>query len=254
MNARPFFTRGPHLAFIRSIIEGCAGLDWGRADIASIFRAVDQACSERYPAESRSGWFSPVFLGGVDISHIPPHLVFAVYAIYADLRAGSPAPTAFLSTPLDMEGTTAVQMEPSEAYRVESAVGAVAPMADILFIIPARMSEQWSTEIYGIPPVQDAVTRVSWNAAAAEPTALATGQLLLHRESGQVLNPMAPAFSPEEEGLFFGEPVLPSRLERYRERLVELSGTPQDVLARNHDHARRVLEAYLELDGRAVRT
>ena len=248
MTPRPFFTRGPGLAFLRTVIEDCAGLDWGRADIAAIFKAVDLKCAELFPTEDRGEWFSPVFLGGVGIHHIPPHLVFAVYAIYADLRAGSPAPVPFRSAPLDLDGTTAVQLEPSEAFLVTSPDGDRAPLTDILLVIPAKMSEQWSSEIYGTPRLAPGVVRVSWNtAAAARPTALATGQLFLHPGTGRVLNPLAPDLGEAEEPDFFAEPILPSRLARYRERLVELSGTPLEVMAHNHETAKGVLEAYLSL-------
>jgi hypothetical protein len=248
MSPRPFFTRGPGLAFLKRLIEGSAGLDWGRADIAAIFRAVDAACAELFPTENRGGWFSPVFLGGVGIHHIPPHLVFAVYAVYADLRAGCPLPVPFLSAPLDLDATTAVQLEPSEAFQVTSPDGTPAPLTDILVVIPAKMSEQWSGEVYGTPHLQPDVVRLSWNTAAASlPTALATGQLFLHPASGRVLNPLDPDLGEAEEGDFFAEPLLPSRLTRYRERLSELCGTPLEVMARNHETAKGVVEAYLAL-------
>lgn len=248
MTPRPFFTRGPGLAFLRALIEEGAGLDWGRADIASTFKVVDQKCAELFPTENRGEWFSPVFLGGAGINHIPPHLVFAVYAIYADLLGGSPEPIPFLSAPLAMNATTAVQFEPPGDFFVESADRERAPMTDLLLVVPAKMSEQWSGEVYGIPRLRPEVVRVSWNAAAASlPTAIATGQVYLHPGSGTVLDPMAPAFDEAEDCLFFEEPALPSRLARYRERLVELSGTPLEVLQHNHENGRRVLEAYLKV-------
>jgi hypothetical protein len=246
MDKRPFFTRSPRLAFLRDLMASCAELDWERTDLATIFRAVDQRCDELFPTENRGEWFSPVFLGGVGINHIPPHLIFAVYAIYADLIAGSPEPVPFLRHPLAWNGTTAVQLDPAEGHLVESFQREAAPMTDLLLVIPARMKEQWSAEIYGIPRLADGIIRVSWNSAAESlPTAICTGQLFLHPETGQILNPMAAVFSPEEEQRFFAEPVLPSRLERYRERLVELSGTPADVLERNHGQVQRVLGAYV---------
>jgi hypothetical protein len=160
--------------------------------------------------------------------------------------AGSPKPVAFLAQPLNLQGTTAVQLEPTEGYLVASSTGARAPLTDFLIRIPAQMPVQWISDIYGIPRLREAVTRVGWNMAAESlPTAICGGYLLLHQGLGQVLDPLAASFTMEEEEAFFAEAVIEARLERYRERITELIGNPLTMLERNHDCAKRVLEAYL---------
>ena len=61
--------------------------------------------------------------------------------------------------------------------------------------------------------------------------------------SRRVLNPMAD-ISAEDKSLFFPQPVTPAKLDRCRERLGEFFDAPVAVLARNHETAKRVLEAY----------
>jgi hypothetical protein len=246
MDPRPFYTRSPRLAFLRALVEAHAHLDFDRTDFATLFRAVDDHCSAIFPTEDRGNWFSPVFLGGAGINHTPPHIIHAVYAIYSDLIAGSPDPVPFLAQKLDMNGTTALQLDPAEGYKVESCDGESAPMTDMLIRIPAQLPEQWISDIYGIPGLRDDVTRVGWNMAADSlPTAICGGYLLLHQESQSTLDPLSASFTSEQEESFFTEPVHEGRLERYRDRIAELLGDPLDVLKRNHDNARRVLEAYL---------
>jgi hypothetical protein len=246
MAARPFYTRSPRLAFLRALVEEHAKLDFERTDFAAIFRVVDERCADLFPDEDRGGWFSPMFLGGVGINHTPPHLVHAVYGIYSDLMAGSPEPVAFLAQPLNLFGTTAVQLDPTEDYQVASSTGAAAPLTDFLLRIPAKMPEHWICDIYGIPRLREAVTRVGWNMAAESlTTAICGGYLLLHEGLGQVLDPLAASFTMQEEEAFFAEAVIEDRLARYRERVTELIGNPLVVLERNHACAKRVLEAYL---------
>lgn len=243
---RPFFTRSPELAPLRALVREHATLAFDRADLASVFRLVDEYCAGRFPEEHRGEWFSPLFLGGADIRHTPPHLICAVYAIYSDLREGSPEPVPYLAGPLDLEGATAIQLEPSAGFLVTSCLGEDAPLTDVLVKLPARLKAPWVSDIYGIPETRSTVIALGWNAASVlQPTAAGGGYLMVHPGARRVLDPMAPAFTYEEESLFFAERPHEGRLERYRERIAEQFGAPLPFLQRNHDHVRRVVEGYL---------
>jgi hypothetical protein len=247
MSPRPFYTRSPRWSFLKLLVEEHADLSFSREDFARLFKAVDKCCSEIFPAEGRGNWFSPIFLGGTGVDHTPPHIISAVYAIYSDLVAGCPEPVPFLSGPLRMDGTTAVRVD-SGGYLVESCHREASPLTDILIRVRAKLPEQWLSDIYGTPRLAETSIRVGWNMAAdAQPTAISGGYLLLHERSKSVLDPIAPSFTEEDKALFFAEPVMEARLERYRERIAEQIGIPLDVLQRNHDTARRAVEAYLAL-------
>jgi len=242
----PFYTRGPGLAFVRDLVEAAAQLDFDRKDFARVFKAVDIQCSELFPSEHREQWFSPVFLGGAEVGHTPPHIIFGVYAIYSDLSDHCPEPVSFRSSPLNLAGAMAVQLEPGAGFLVESCLREAAPMTDLLLRIPARLTEHWIADIYGTPKFRPGVITAGWNMAAESlPTAICGGYLLLHEATRRVLNPIAAEFTAEEQELFFEEPPIASRLERYRERIAQQMGVPLDVLQRNHEQAQRVLEAYL---------
>lgn len=247
MHSRPFYTRSPRLAFVRALVEEHADFTYGREDFARIFKAVDKCCSEIFPIEDRGDWFSPIFLGGTEVDHTPPHIINAVYAIYSDLVAGTPEPTPFLAHPLNLDGTTAIRLDAGTCYCVESCNRGVAPVTDLLMRTRAKLPEQWLSDIYGTPQLKE-VIRVGWNMAAeALPIAISGGYLLLHEGTKQVLDPIAPSFTVEEKALFFAEPILEDRLGRYRQRVAEQIGIPLDVLQRNHDNAKRMLEASLAI-------
>ncbi|WP_285568992.1 hypothetical protein [Geothrix limicola] len=239
------FTQSPRLAFLRKLVAEHADLSLDRTDFGRVFGALDAYCKEHFPTEERGGWFSPLYLGGIPIRHTPPHLVYAVFAIYLDLMKGPLEPVPFRARPLDMSGTLAIQIDPSEGFLVESIDGVAAPMTDILFVIPLTMPEAWTSDLYGLPKLHEEIVRIACHAAAVScPTALTSAHLLLHPASKRVLSPLAD-FTESEKALFFAEPVNESRLERHRERLFESFGTPADVFFRNHDHVKRVLEACL---------
>ena len=247
MSPSPFYTRSPRLAFVKRLVEEHAAFTFQREDFARVFKAVDRCCSDIFPTEDRGDWFSPIFLGGTEVDHTPPHIINAVYAIYSDLVAGSPEPIPFLSRPLNLDGTTTMQLGPGAGFFVESCNRGVAPTTDLLLRTHAKLPEQWIADIYGTPRLQD-VIRVGWNMAAESlHTAISGGYLLLHESTRQVLDPMAPSFTEEEQGLFFAEPVLEERLDRYRQRVSGTIGIPLDVLQRNHDNAKRMLESSLAI-------
>ena len=247
MPCRPFFTQSPRLAFLRRLVKENAVLDFSRADLSKVFEAVDSYCSNNFPTEERGGWFSPMLVGGALVNHTPPHLVFSTFAIYMSLVNGSLEPCPFLDQPLNMDGTTAVQLDSFQGYWVESCDREIARMTDILIITHLNTPEKWTLDLYGIPSLNDDVIRIGCHAHAEDfPRATASSTLLLHPATHKVINPLAP-FTRDEERLFFSEPINESRLERHRERLSESFGTPVDVMERNHENAKRVLEAYVTL-------
>lgn len=215
------------------------------ADIKRLFKAVDAHCAKLLPNEERGGWFSPVILGGVSTNHIPPHILYAVYAIYAHLARGDADPVPFLAGPLNENGVTAITLEPTSRFMVVDRDRQAYPMTDLLIAIPSSTPVGWTLDNFGLPPLREAVQVVGWHSAAQpHPTAVSGGQLLLHLPSRRLLSPVS-AFTAEEEEIFFAEPVLSSKLERHRDRMVETLGTPIDVIARNMASARAVVEAYL---------
>jgi len=243
---RPFFTRSPNHVSLRSLVERNTALDFDPSDFGKMFRAIDEHCSKTFSSRKPGSWFSPTYLGGAPIKHIPPHMISAAFAIYVDLAVGPLNPVPFLAQSLNMKGATAIQLDQADGFMAESSDGEIGPITDILFIIPAYMPEQWTLDLYGIPRLQDDVVRVVCVAASEScPTAIFSAQLLMHPFNRMVLNPLSSFFSSYEEQLFFLEPINSSRLERYRGRLADSFGTPLDVSERNHDSARDVLEAYL---------
>ncbi|HJV48804.1 MAG TPA: hypothetical protein VJ549_05980 [Geothrix sp.] len=241
----PLFTQSPRLAFLRKLVEEHADLNLDRSDFGRVFGAIDAYCKEHFPTEERGGWFSPLYLGGIPIRHTPPHLVYAAFAIYLDLLKGPLEPVPFRARPLVMDGTTAIRLDPGQGFHVETIDRETAPMTDILFVIPITMPEVWTSDLYGLPKLNDEIVRIACHAAATScPTAITSAHLLLHPASSKVLSPLS-EFTTAETALFFAEPINESRLERHRERLCESFGTPEDVFRRNHDHTKRVLEACL---------
>ena len=247
MSPHPFYTRSPELAEVKRLVQAFVDVDHPFESFNKLIVAVDEFCSQRFPGGDRGGWFAPRILGGSPISHTPPHIIFWVYAIYLHLVNGDIDPVPFLSAPLRQNGATAITMEPSEQFLVSDGELNAYPMTDVLLIVPARTPRTWTADTYGLPEIQPNITIIGWH-AAAQPflKAVCSGQLLLEPESRTVLDPLA-AFSEEEEPLFFTEPVNQSRLNRYRERLTEVFGTPLEVLGQGSGSVRRVLEAYLSL-------
>jgi len=247
MSPFPFYTRNPELAEIRQLVQDFVDVDNPFESFNKLIVAVDGFCSERFPEDDRGGWFAPRILGGSPISHTPPHMIFWVYAIYLHLVNGDNDPVRFLSAPLRQDGATAITMVPSEQFLVLDEKLNAHPMTDVLLIVPAQTPRTWTADTYGLPEIKGSVTIVGWH-AAAQPfmTAVCSGQLLLEPESRKVIDPLG-AFTEDDERIFFTGPVNLSRLNRYRDRLSEVFGTPLEALGQSSDSARRVLEAYLSL-------
>lgn len=240
-----FFTRSPQLAFLRQFVEENSNRDFERSDVGNRFKALDRYCAEHFPTEERGGWQGPLMLGGALLRHTPPHIIFAVSAIYAELSRDHVEPTTFLSAPLNRSGSTAIQFEPTEGFQVMDRDREVAPMTDLLVLIPVKAPLPWIVDFYGIPEVKADVIPIGWHAAAqSRSTAKCSGLLFLHEPSGKVLDPMAPMTFDDQRRNFI-EPILNTKVDRHVERLVEFVGTPLDVFESNHSNAKRVLEAYL---------
>ena len=246
-----FFTRVPRLAFLRDLIAEQALSDYNLDDLSRVFKAVDAHCARFHPAKDRGDWFPPVMLGGCRLNHTPTHIIFAAYAIYADRAWGRAEPVAFLSAPLDLQAATAVRLPPSHGFQVLDGKGRASPMTDILLLIPARIRPEWVQDFYGVPDFRPTIVPLGWHMAAESSiSALGSGMLFLDGESRRVLNPMAD-IGAEDEALFFAQPVTPAKLDRCRERLGEFFDVPVAVLTRNHETAKRVLEAYFARQGPA---
>lgn len=243
--ARPFFTRSPELAALKRLVLDNIDHAFDFKDFNRLFRAVDAYCAVQCPGLDRGDWFGPKVVGGAQVRHTPSHIVFAVLAIYLHLAKGDLDPVPFLSGPLDLNGATAVMIEPTDRFTVAGSDGIPHPMTDFLVFVPALTPVSWIMDTYGLLQPRQGVVVVGWH-AAAQPhfTALSSGQLLLHTASRRVLNPLA-SFTEAEERTFFDEPVIQDRLSRHRERLVEVFGTPLKAMEGNLDSARRVVEAYL---------
>lgn len=243
--ARPFFTRSPELAALKRLVLENIDHAYDFKDFNRLFRAVDGFCAAQCPGLDRGDWFGPKVVGGAQVRHTPSHIVFAVLAIYLHLAKGDMDPVPFLSAPLDLDGATAVMIEPTGRFTVAGSDGIPRPMTDFLVFAPALTPVSWIMDTYGLLQPRAGVMVIGWH-AAAQPDfrALSSGQLLLHTASRKVLNPLA-AFTEEEERTFFDEPVIQERLQRHRDRLVEVFGTPLEAMQGNLDAARRVVEAYL---------
>lgn len=240
-----FFTRSPRLAFLRKLVEDNSNRNFERADLGNLFKALDRYCAEQFPIEERGGWQGPLMMGGALLRHTPPHIIFAVSAIYAELTRDFVEPTAFLSGPLNRQGATAIQFGSESGFKVMDRDREAAPMTDLLVFIPANAPHPWVMDFYGIPEIKNEVTSIGWHAAAQSRfTAICSGLLFLHEPSRKVLDPMAPMTLVDQRRNFV-DPILDGKLDRHLERLVELFGTPLDVLEANHANAKRVIEAYL---------
>lgn len=245
MSTPLFYTRHPDLAAIKRLVQEHLDPRHPFEAFSTLISALDAHCSKHYPGEDRGGWFTPRILGGASISNTPPHVVFWLYAIYMHLVDGDREPVPFLSGPLNTRGTTAITMEPTERFQVVDRHRSAHPMTDFLAIMPALTPRTWTVDTYGLPEIQPDVTVIGWH-SAAQPflMAVCSGQLLLHPGSKKVLDPLS-TMTQEDEKLFFREPVIPARLERHRERLVEVFGTPLEAFEQSSDSARQVVEAYL---------
>ena len=239
-----FFTRVPRLAFLRDLVAGQASSNYNLDDLNRVFKAVDAHCARVHPAKDRGDWFPPVMLGGCRLNHTPTHVIYAAYAIYADRAWGVAEPVDFLSAPLNLQAATAVRLRPAHGYQVLDGKGRASPMTGILLLIPARIRPEWIQDFYGVPDFRPGVVPLGWHMAAESSiSAICSGMLFFDGASRRVLNPMAD-ISAEDKSLFFPQPVTPAKLDRCRERLGEFFDAPVAVLARNHETAKRVLEAY----------
>ena len=247
MPERAFYTRSPMLADLKRLVQENARGEYNFDRFRQLFTAVDDYCAVHFPAEDRGGWFSPRVVGGAQVSHIPPQVVFAVFGIYMHLAYGDVDPVPLLAGPLEMHGATAVTLEPTDRFMVVDRAGNAHPMTDCLIIAPTSTPVSWTLDTYGLPGLRPGIAVIGWH-AAAQPnwTALITAQFLLHVESKKVLDPLA-TFTEEEEELFFSEPVIQGRLGRHRARLAETFATSLEVLERNSSTALQVIEAYLAL-------
>jgi hypothetical protein len=247
MPEQAFYTRSPMLADLKRLVQENAHGEYRFHEFRHLFNAVEIYCAEYFPSESRGGWFSPRVVGGAQVSHVPPHVLYAVFAIYMHLAYGDLDPVPFLNGPLEMNGATAVMLEPTDRFMVLDRTGCAHPMTDFIIIAPTSTPLSWTLDTYGLPELQVGIAVIGWH-AAAQPhwTALNTSQLLMHVQSKKVLDPLA-TFTEEEEGLFFSEPVNHERLGRHRDRLVETFATPLDVMQQNSGTALRVLKEYLAL-------
>ena len=244
--SRPFYTRGPELAELRALVAGRADLSYSQADIGDLFRAVDAWCARRFPSLDRGSCFSPLFLGGTVVNHTPPHLIFAVYALYSDLHGGSPEPVPFRSCPLAWPGATALRIRPEEGLRVKAVDGSTAALTDLLISLPSGLDNAASRDIYGIPALAEGIVPVGCHgAAASRPEAMFSAELFLHPPSGAVLDPWSVLFTEAEEQLFFTGPVQYSRMASYRDLNAATLGVPMAMVAHNHITARHALEACL---------
>ncbi|HJV90271.1 MAG TPA: hypothetical protein VJ623_08215 [Holophagaceae bacterium] len=251
MTLRPFYTRSARLAFLRELVIAQADLSYSREDVKRVFGAVDAHCQTHFPGEPRGGWVSPIMLGGAGLNHTPSHLMFAAYAIYADLAWGQAPPVPYLGGPLG-RGATAVQFGPGEAFRLWDPDGVGVPLTDLLLVCPTRASGEWIADAFGTPPLAPGVVAVGWHAAAESRfTAMAGGILLLHGASGQALDPLVDP-TPAEAECFFQSPPVPERMARHRERLAESMGVPAEIRLRNSRTILDVLERYAEVFGRAL--
>lgn len=248
MSTSTFFTRHQRCSFLRQFVRENSGLSFELKDLNRLFTALDQYCAEHLTREFRGGWFPLIIAGGAPLHHTPPHLFYTAYAIFSHLAHGDVDPVPFLGAPLNRDGATALQLDLSSGFLVEDRDGTAFAMTDALFLLPALTQKSWTMDFFGLPPFREGVEVVAWH-VAAQPhvTAVASGQLLLHVPSGQVLDPLG-LFTLEEEARFFTEPAPFSKLQRYRERMEEWLGTPATVLKTNFVQARGVLEASLAHD------
>jgi len=249
METRPFFTRRPELAFLRQLVSEQARGTYEAADLKGLFRAVDALCRESFPKEEHGGWFSPLVYGGAPLNHTPPHILSAVYAIYADRARGERAPVPFLAGPLVHGGSTALQLDPSEGFTVMDCDREVVPLTDLLILHPSLAPAQWILDAYGCPALRPEVEVVGWHAAGISRfTAHASGLLLVHPEVPEALDPLADV-GVDLAARFFSEPILASRVQRHCERFAESTGTPLEVLQANYASVKRVIDAYLSRFG-----
>jgi len=246
MTPNNFFTRSSNLAFLRNLVVENSNLSYDQNNVKFFFEAVDAYYADHLPGEGRGGWFPPLMVGGAHLSHIPPHIVFAIAGILADLRTGSVEPVPFLFAPLNLDGATAAKFEPTDQYLVMDKDRLAAPLTDLLIIAPSTVPKELILDYYGITQLNAGTTAISWHAAAESHfSAMNSGIIFLHHESNTVLNPMLP-YTHEVGRLFFGEGADLPRLERHLDRLEEFLGIPRDVMTFNHETARRVVEAYLK--------
>ncbi|HJV23962.1 MAG TPA: hypothetical protein VJ570_14770 [Holophagaceae bacterium] len=251
MTPRPFYTRSPRLAFLRELVMAHADLSYSREDVKRVFGAVDAHCKTHFPGEPRGGWVSPIMLGGAGLNHTPSHLMFAAYAIYADLAWGQAEPVPFLSGPL-RPGATALQFGAAEAHLLWDPDGVEAPLTDLLLICPTRASGEWIADAFGTPPLAPGVMPVGWHAAAESRfTAMGGGIVFLHRATGQALDPLVDP-TEAEAGHFFQSPPVAERMARHRERLVDSMGVTAEIRLLNSRTVLAVLEAYAQAFGRVL--
>lgn len=241
-----FYTRSQALAPLRALVVQHADLSYSQADLARLFTQVDAYCAETLRTRPRSSPFSPMLLGGAEANHTPPHIIFAVYAIYFDLRAGCPEVVPFRSTPLAMNRATALRIEPEAGFTVKAGSGELAPLTDVLLLLPSSIDAARSVDTYGIPGIREGVISVGCHGAAGSvPEAMFSALLYVHPASRTVLNPWSPLFTEAEQRTFFTEPVVPARLAGFRELNAASMGMPMAMVEHNHITARRVLEACL---------
>ena len=252
MEPRLFFTRNPRLAFLRSLVEQHGEFTYKGDDLKRLFKAVDERCAELLPSDERGGWFTPLAFGGTSIKHIPPHIMYAVYALYSEMARKEEDPVSFLSGPLNKGGATAVQMEPSTHFTLMDSDRQCAPLTDILILVPSTAPWKWVLDLYGTPPIQAGVEVIGWYASAeSQFTAMTGGILLYHPGVNRLLNPLA---LPEDgqEGLFFIDQVMPNRVQRHLERFSESIGVPLEAIRWNFATAMQVVGAYLSEFGSPV--
>ena len=246
MTLSEFYTRSQALAPLRNLVARHADLSYSHEDMAQLFAKVDAHCAQTLGTEARHIPFSPLLLGGTVANHTPAHIIFAVYGIYFDLKAGCPEPVPFLASPLNLNATTALRMPPEAGFTVKTGSGELAPLTDLLLKIPGIIDAARSTDTFGIPATRNGVIAVGCHGAAASvPEAIFSALLFLDPASRRVLNPWSPLFTEAEEATFFQEPVVPSRLASFRELNAASLGMPPAMIEHNQITARRVLEACL---------
>jgi hypothetical protein len=240
-----FFTRSEKAAFLIELVKENSIRNFDVNDLKTLFGAVDQYCATHFPSEDRGGWFSPTILGGAPLAHTPPHIMCAVYAIYADMARGCPEPVSFLGGALNWTGATAVCMNEETKFVISDRDRLHSPISDVLFVHPANFQDDWISDFYGVPSLSDGVSAIGWHASAkAHFASTCSGLLLVHHSRKLVINPISITNKGKESWLF-DEPISNSKLGRHRERLVEFLATPLDVLQENHENARKLLKAFI---------
>lgn len=182
MTTHPFFTQSPRLAYLKRLVQENSRLDFDLQDIRRLLQVVDQRCSSDFPIEDRGGWLSPLALGGAQLDHIPPYIIFTILAIYAHLASGDVDPVPFLAGPLGTDGITPVQVHPSDQFQIMDRDLQAYPLTDILFVHPSRVPVGRTLDLYGLPNLRENVEVIGWHAAAQPQfTAVVSGQALVLR-------------------------------------------------------------------------